>query len=112
MVMSPFVLAGVAGFCFYAGSFGLVQLGRLDGNGVGYTSLNTIGASLVLVSMLDQFSLSALLTSVTWIGIGLFGLARRLRPGHVSGPFGIATSPAASASPSGPFEEERPLSPR
>lgn len=75
--MDVLVVAGVAGFLLYAASFGLVQLGRLDGNGLTYTVSNIVAAALVLVSMFEQFNLGSLLTQITWIGIGLAGLARR-----------------------------------
>lgn len=78
--MNVFVLAGVLGFGFYALSFGLVQLQRLDGNGTRYTFLNLVAAALVLTSMAEQFNLGSLLTQVTWIGAGLVGLYRRIRP--------------------------------
>ncbi len=78
--MSPFVLAGVAGFGFYALSFALVQINRMDGNGANYTLMNTIAAALVLASMGEQFNLGSLLTQVSWIGIGIVGLARRWWP--------------------------------
>lgn len=78
--MSLFVLTGVAGFCCYAVSFALVQLERLDGNSAQYTALNVLAAALVLASMNDQFNLGSMLTQLTWIGVGLVGLVRRVRP--------------------------------
>lgn len=77
--MSLLVFAGLAGFVTYALSFAMVQLGRMDGNGLAYTLCNMLAAALVLVSMFDQFNLGSLLTQLTWIGVGVVGVGRRVR---------------------------------
>ncbi len=84
--MSLLVFAGLLGFATYAVSFALVQLGRMDGNGLAYTLCNIAAASLVLVSMFDQFNLGSLLTQLTWIGVGIVGVGRRLLDVHDSEP--------------------------
>lgn len=70
---------GVIGFIFYIAGFAALQFGLLDGNGSAYTILNILGASCVLLSLLSAFNLASLLIQVSWISIGLFGLARRFR---------------------------------
>lgn len=80
--MSLLVFVGLIGFATYAVSFALVQVGRMDGNGLAYTLCNIAAASLVLVSMFDQFNLGSLLTQLTWIGVGIVGVGRRALGAH------------------------------
>lgn len=95
LIVTLFVLAGVAGFACYAASFGLVQISRLDGNSFTYTALNVLAASLVLISMVDQFNLGSLLTQVTWIATGLVGMYRRRQSVKVL----LPTQPAPEGQP-------------
>jgi len=67
---------GLIGFVGYMVSYGLVQGGRLDGNGISYTVLNLVSASLVLVSLITAFNLASALTQITWIVVSAAGLAR------------------------------------
>ena len=53
----------------------LLQLNRLS-NGLAYSVLNALGASLIVISLLVNFNLSAFLIEVFWIRI-----FRHLRPG-------------------------------
>lgn len=77
--MSVPVLAGLFGFVAYVLPFALVQVGRLDGNSRTFTVCNMTASALVLISMLDQFNLGSALTQVTWLAMGLLGLARRMQ---------------------------------
>ncbi len=73
-----YTIIGVAGFAFYILGYGLVQLRRLDGNGLIYSISNLFGASLVLVSLYDQFNLASALTQITWIAAGIVGIVIRV----------------------------------
>ena len=97
--MSLLVFAGLAGFAMYAFSFAMVQLGRMDGNGLTYTVCNMAAAALVLLSMFDQFNLGSLLTQLTWIGVGFVGVGRRVfnRPASASASASTSSSPASVA---------------
>lgn len=75
--MDFYTAAGIAGFLAYVVAYGLLQVGRLDGNGVPYTLLNILAATLVLVSLLRDFNLASALIQVTWISLGLVGLLLR-----------------------------------
>ena len=75
---ATFRLLGVAGFFAYLGSFAALQFNLLDGNSTIYSVMNVIAASLVLVSLFDQFNLASALIQSSWILIGLSGLALRL----------------------------------
>jgi len=69
-------LIGVAGFVFYMLSYALLQLGKISGQCYTYTLLNMLAASLVLVSLLNQFNLASALIQISWIVISVVGIYR------------------------------------
>ena len=73
---SIFEIAGMLGVAFYLGSYAALQLGYLNGQGYAYATLNTIAAALVLVSLTYAFNLSSVIIQVSWILIGVIGMAR------------------------------------
>ncbi|SLN60858.1 CBU_0592 family membrane protein [Pseudooctadecabacter jejudonensis] len=75
--LSAAQLTGVSGFFCYMLSFGAVQLGRLDGNSTAYSLCNILAASLVAVSLIEEFNLSSALIQGSWITLGLVGLSLR-----------------------------------
>ena len=75
--LGPYELIGVAGFFFYISPFCAVQLGWLDGNSTTYSLCNVIAASLVAISLIQEFNLASALIQGSWIVIGLVGLALR-----------------------------------
>jgi multidrug transporter EmrE-like cation transporter len=60
----------------------LLQLNKLS-SGLVYSVLNALGASLIVISLIANFNLSAFLIEVFWILISLIGIYRHLRPGPV-----------------------------
>lgn len=76
--IGPLQIVGLAGFLVYISAFGAVQFGRLDGNGAAYSVCNVVAASLVGISLLAEFNLSSALIQLSWVSIGLIGIARRL----------------------------------
>jgi hypothetical protein len=67
---------GNVGVAIIVGTYLWLQLGRLDGAGLAYALLNAAGASLVVVSLLFDFNLSAFVVEVFWVLISLVGVAR------------------------------------
>ena len=67
---------GLAGVGFYMVSYFLLQIGRLDGNGVVYCVFNLTAASFVLVSLTQHYNLPSVLIQVSWIIISLLGIVR------------------------------------
>ena len=61
-----------------------LQLNKLSSDGLPYSLLNLIGASLISVSLLGNFNLSAFVIEVFWALISLIGIVRYLRPKVVS----------------------------
>ena len=68
---------GVLGFLGYLFAFAGLQFGFIDGNGRTYCLLNIVSATLVLISLYDAFNLASALIQISWITIGLGGLALR-----------------------------------
>ena len=71
--------AGAVGVAAIAGSYLLLQLGRLDPRSPAYSGANALGAALVLLSLVYRFNLAAFLVEAFWLGASLFGLARSVR---------------------------------
>jgi len=57
----------------------LLQLDKLRSNDLSYSLLNAVGASLIVVSLLVNFNLSALLMEVFWVLISFVGIYRHFR---------------------------------
>lgn len=70
---------GVVGSIIYVATFAAMQLGRIDGNGLRFTLLNILAASLVASSLFVEFNLSTALIQFSWLLAGLAGLALRAR---------------------------------
>ena len=64
------------GLRFYLGSYGALQIGLLRGQGYAYATINAAAASCVLVSLWQNFNLSAALIQIFWIAISAIGIAR------------------------------------
>lgn len=70
---------GNIGVLFLMIAYLLLQLNKLS-NGLLYSTLNALGAGLIVVSLLTNFNLSAFLMEVFWVLISLIGIYRHLRP--------------------------------
>ena len=57
----------------------LLQLSKLRSDDLAYSLLNAIGASLIVVSLLVNFNLSAFLMEVFWVLISFVGIYRYFR---------------------------------
>lgn len=75
--LGPYEVTGVLGFLCYISAFGAVQFGWLDGNSTAYSLANIFAASLVAISLLQDFNLASALIQGSWIVIGLTGLTLR-----------------------------------
>ena len=58
----------------------LLQLNRISSNSLSYSLLNAVGASLIIISLIFNFNLSAFIMEAIWVVISLFGLVRYFRP--------------------------------
>jgi multidrug transporter EmrE-like cation transporter len=57
----------------------MLQLNKLSSSGLAYSLLNAIGASLIVVSLLVNFNLSAFIMEVFWVLISCVGIYRYFR---------------------------------
>ena len=60
-------------------SYLLVQLDRIDTQGLRYSLVNGLGAGLLCISLYVDFNLSGLLMEISWLLISIFGLYRCIR---------------------------------
>jgi hypothetical protein len=79
MKYGPLDLIGNIGVVVLMIAYLMLQLNKLSSNGLAYSLLNAIGASLIIVSLLVDFNLSALLMEVFWVLISFVGIYRYFR---------------------------------
>ncbi len=72
-------VVGMAGVAAIVGAYGLLQAGRIAGDSLAYAAVNAAGASLVIVSLIFEFNLSAMIVETFWVAISLYGVVRALR---------------------------------
>jgi len=54
----------------------LLQIRKLSSESLFYSALNALGASLIIVSLLFDFNLSAFIVEAFWVMISLIGIGR------------------------------------
>jgi hypothetical protein len=54
----------------------LLQLEKLKSESLLYSSLNALGASMIIVSLLFNFNFSAFIVEFFWVLISLFGVTK------------------------------------
>ena len=69
-------LVGNIGVVILMVTYLLLQLNKLRSDALAYSLLNAIGASLIVLSLLVNFNLSALLMEVFWVLISFVGIYR------------------------------------
>ena len=70
---------GIAGVILLVITYLLLQVNKLQSAGLLYSLLNAFGAGLIILSLLDNFNLSAFLMEAFWMLISLVGVVRYLR---------------------------------
>lgn len=78
MDYSWFDLIGNIGVLLMVVAYLLLQLEKLSSSAISYLLLNTVGAVLVIISLMFRFNLSAFLMEAFWLLISLYGLAKSL----------------------------------
>ena len=79
MNYSPLDFVGNIGVVVLVITYLMLQLNKLSSDGLAYSILNAVGASLIVVSLLFDFNLSALLMEVFWVLISFVGIYRYFR---------------------------------
>lgn len=72
-------LVGNVGVVILMTAYLLLQLNKLRSDALAYSLLNAIGASLIVLSLLVDFNLSAMLMEVFWVLISFIGIYRYFR---------------------------------
>ena len=72
-------LVGNVGVVVLVVAYLMLQLNKLRSDELAYSLLNAIGASLIVISLLYDFNLSALLMEVFWVLISFVGIYRYFR---------------------------------
>ena len=70
---------GIAGVILLVITYLLLQVNKLQSAGLLYSVLNAVGAGLIILSLLENFNLSAFLMEAFWVLISLVGVVRYLR---------------------------------
>jgi multidrug transporter EmrE-like cation transporter len=79
MNYGPLDLIGNIGVVVLMITYLMLQLNKLSSDALAYSVLNAIGASLIVISLLFDFNLSALLMEVFWVLISFVGIYRYFR---------------------------------
>jgi hypothetical protein len=69
-------LAGSLGVLLMILAYLFLQLGKLPSSALSYSLMNALGASLVMISLIFNFNLSAFLMEAFWLLISLLGMIR------------------------------------
>ncbi len=78
MVYSWHDVLGIIGVAFILVAYLLLQLERMSATGPSYLLANGFGSFLILVSLVNEFNLSAFVIEVAWLLISAYGLVRCL----------------------------------
>jgi hypothetical protein len=72
-------LVGNVGVVVLMIAYLMLQLNKLRSDGLAYSLLNAAGACLIVVSLLENFNLSAFIMEVFWVLISFVGIYRYFR---------------------------------
>jgi paired small multidrug resistance pump len=69
-------VAGLIGVAVMLWAFFLLQAGKLRGDAFMYQLMNAVGAAAVLLSLVNDFNLSAFVIETCWVIISVYGMIR------------------------------------
>jgi paired small multidrug resistance pump len=69
-------VAGLLGVAVMLWAFYLLQAGKLKGDAFSYQLMNALGAGAVLLSLVNDFNLSAFVIETCWVIISVYGMIR------------------------------------
>ncbi len=78
MIYSWHDVLGIIGVLFVLAAYLLLQLERMSATGPPYLIANGLGSFLILVSLANEFNLSAFVIESAWLLISVYGLMRCL----------------------------------
>lgn len=74
MELSLTDLIGIFGVVLIVIAYILLQVERMDARDLGFSLLNTIGALLIIVSLMFDWNLASFLMEFIWLMISLYGI--------------------------------------
>ena len=72
-------LVGNTGVVMLIITYLMLQVNKIRSDGLAYSLLNAVGASLIILSLLVNFNLSAFIMEVFWVLISYVGIYRYFR---------------------------------
>ena len=78
--------AGTIGVVCVVAAYWLLSVERWQSKSLKFSALNALGAALVLLSLSQDFNLSAFLVESFWLLISLYGIYRNGFPGSAGPP--------------------------
>lgn len=76
---------GIIGVLLIVIAYILMQIDRMDPKGVLFSLLNTLGAVLILISLLFDWNLASFIMEVIWITLSTYGVYKAIRSEKSSG---------------------------
>ncbi len=80
MTYSIYDVLGNIGVFLIILTYFLLQIRKLSSESLFYSALNALGASLIIVSLLFDFNLSAFIMEAFWVMISLIGIGKHYLP--------------------------------
>ncbi len=75
-------LVGILGVVLILSTYLLLQLGKMQATRASYSIANGLGAFFILISLVNEFNLSAFVVELAWLLISVYGLIRCFRRGQ------------------------------
>lgn len=69
-------LTGILGVIVIIIAYLLLQLEKMDAKDLGFSVLNTIGALLIIISLLYDWNLASFIMESTWMMVSLYGIVK------------------------------------
>lgn len=67
---------GTLGTILIIGTYVLLQIGKIKSEMLTYSILNAVGATLIIISLLYSFNLSAFIVEFFWVLISIYGIIK------------------------------------
>ncbi|MBL8181587.1 MAG: hypothetical protein JNL64_08205 [Blastocatellia bacterium] len=74
-----FDIVGTVGVATIVVTYILLQTGRVKSDQLGYSVLNAVGATLILISLYFEWNFPSVIVESFWLVISLYGIIRYLR---------------------------------
>jgi hypothetical protein len=79
MSYGPLDFVGNIGVVVLMITYLMLQLNKLPSDGLAYSALNAVGAGMIVISLINNFNLSAMIIEVFWVLISFIGIYKYFR---------------------------------